>query len=353
MPYEIDFLAVGKESKSGDAIALRWGDLVGGGANQTVVVIDGGTKESGEALVEHVRIYYRADHADIVVSTHADADHASGLTVVLEKLRVGQLLMHRPWEHAGRLKEMFANPRLTPGGLRGALMEALANAYDLEAIAKRKGIPIAEPFAGMTTRDGALLILGPTVQYYNELVANFRETPPPRYETGFGLIAEALAKAAEAEVHVSETAGIETLNDLGETSAENNSSVIALLRSDGDAVLLTGDAGIPALTQAADYASMLNVGLGALAAFQVPHHGSRRNIGPTLLNRIASPINIISAAPKGGAKHPSQRVVNAILRRGRGAYSTQGETLRHSKGAPARPNWRPATALPFVADFEE
>lgn len=35
MGYEIDVIGVGKESKSGDAIALRWGNLHGGINEQT------------------------------------------------------------------------------------------------------------------------------------------------------------------------------------------------------------------------------------------------------------------------------------------------------------------------------
>jgi hypothetical protein len=54
MEIEIDFLAVGDASKSGDAIAVRFGNLVGKREEQTVITIDGGTIESGEDLVEHV-----------------------------------------------------------------------------------------------------------------------------------------------------------------------------------------------------------------------------------------------------------------------------------------------------------
>ena len=43
MGYEIDFIGVGQESKSGDAIAIRWGNLLGPREQQSVVVIDGGS----------------------------------------------------------------------------------------------------------------------------------------------------------------------------------------------------------------------------------------------------------------------------------------------------------------------
>ena len=74
--YEIDFLPVGNGDKSGDAIAIRYGTQ----GNYKVMVVDGGTKESGQALVEHIKKYYKTDYVDYVVNTHPDQDHASGLT---------------------------------------------------------------------------------------------------------------------------------------------------------------------------------------------------------------------------------------------------------------------------------
>ena len=103
MGYEIDFLPVGEGEKSGDAIALRFGNLHGNRDEQTVVVIDGGFKGTGEKLVEHIRHYYGTDDVDLVISTHSDADHVSGLTVVLEELRVGHLWMHQPWNRTAWL----------------------------------------------------------------------------------------------------------------------------------------------------------------------------------------------------------------------------------------------------------
>src|ERR1043165_9201459 len=87
--YEIDFLPVG-ESKSGDAITVRFGNLLGAQPKQTVVVIDGGFTDSGEDIVRHVKRYYGTDRVDIVISTHPDSDHISGLEVVLEKCKVGR-----------------------------------------------------------------------------------------------------------------------------------------------------------------------------------------------------------------------------------------------------------------------
>ena len=57
MKYEIDYMSVGTGEKGGDAIALRYGNF-NQASEQHVVVIDGGTKESGQALVTHIKKYY-------------------------------------------------------------------------------------------------------------------------------------------------------------------------------------------------------------------------------------------------------------------------------------------------------
>ena len=45
MKYEIEFLPVGNGEKSGDAILIRWEESQD---NYKVMVVDGGTKESGK-----------------------------------------------------------------------------------------------------------------------------------------------------------------------------------------------------------------------------------------------------------------------------------------------------------------
>lgn len=51
---EVDFLPVGKGEHSGDAIIVRWTE----NEQSKVMVYDGGTKDYGEAIVNHVRKYY-------------------------------------------------------------------------------------------------------------------------------------------------------------------------------------------------------------------------------------------------------------------------------------------------------
>src|ERR1022692_3821664 len=138
MGYEIDFLPVGEESSGGDAIALRYGNLHGHRSEQTVIVIDGGYNANGEALVDHIRRYYGTDRVDIVVSTHTDQDHITGLEVVLEKMQVGKLLMHLPWNHSCELTEA-RRTAFKSAALSEKLEKSFQAASDLQAIRGAKG----------------------------------------------------------------------------------------------------------------------------------------------------------------------------------------------------------------------
>src|SRR5262249_43119985 len=216
---------------------------------------------AGERLVEHVKTYYQTELVDLVLSTHPDGDHASGLEVVLEKLKVGQLWMHRPWLHSADICDMFKDGTLTNDRLSAKMKKALTDAWDLEKIAKRKGIRITEPFSDGEANGQyqGITILGPSVRYYESLLPDFRDMPevqeqvPSYFRRGLRALCEA---AAEVVSKVAEGWGRETLQDPEDdaTSAENNTSVVLLLQLDGKQLLFTGDAGVSALERAADLA---------------------------------------------------------------------------------------------------
>lgn len=351
MAYEIDFLAVGDGEKSGDAIALRFGNLNGFRNEQTVIVYDGGTKESGEALIEHIRKHYQTDHIDFAISSHPDNDHVSGLTVVLENFKVGTLLMHRPWDHAAEIKDMFKDGRLTEKGLELKIAKSLQAARDLESLAENKGIKIVEPFAGIGTNNGTILVLGPSEEYYESLLPGFRGTPEPKVEVS--IFQKIITATEEIVKWVEETLDIETLDDTGETTSENNSSVILLVSIDDKKLLLTGDAGIPALSDAANFAAKQGIDLSTLSFFQIPHHGSKRNVGPTILNKVKAPTAFISVSPGGAPKHPSKKVTNALFRRGSKVHVTTGATKRHHHNAPDRLGWTASLPIPFYNKVED
>lgn len=361
MGYEIDFMPVGEGEKSGDAIAFRFGNLHGKREEQIVAVIDGGFKDSGKELVEHIQTHYKTDYVDLAVSTHPDADHASGLEVVLEELKVGQLWMHQPWNHTDDIAKMFKDGRVSDNSVEEALRKSLDNARSLERLATAKKVSIVEPFTGVCDASQNVFVVGPTVQFYEGLLRDFRCTPEPK--SSLGLLEKAFSAAEEYIKKIAEQWHIETLDDEGETTAENNSSVVLLVAvAQNKYLLFTGDAGIPALTLAADILDNSKIDHSKISFIQVPHHGSQRNVGPTILNRLVGPTlkedkqlktAFVSAAKDAEPKHPAKKVTNAFRRRGAYVYATQGGKKWHfSADAPGR-NWSAAIPVPFYTEVEE
>ncbi|WP_213000001.1 ComEC/Rec2 family competence protein [Winogradskya consettensis] len=330
--------------KSGDAITIRF--TVESERREAVVVIDGGRGYTSEEIAEHIERYYQTRHIDLMISTHPDADHLDGLAGVIEVLDVDELMIHQPRLHTTDVSD-FSN------------LESLDK---LLSTARANGVMLSEPFTGVTRLGGQFTILGPSRSYYEELLAqHLREerskalyaAGTPFRQRGMNLL-ERKAYGLPAE----------TLTDEGETSARNNSSVISLLTVGGERMLFTGDAGTPALEAAASYYES-TIGMFPsypLSFLQAPHHGSRRNLGPTILNRmIGSPIApypgsrvaFISSA-LAAPKHPSPKVVNALTRRGCFVAATEGRNICHTgDGAPSRPGWATLAPLPALVEDDD
>jgi beta-lactamase superfamily II metal-dependent hydrolase len=349
MAYEIDYIPVGDGEKGGDAIVLRFGNIAGPREQQSIVVIDGGNKESGELLVKHIREVYGTNEVNIVISSHPDQDHSSGLSVVLENMKVNGLLMHKPWEHGDEIKSFFKDGRITASGLEDKIEKSLQNASDLEAIAKQKGVPIYEPFQGMNLNN-ILHILGPSKDYYENLLPHLKDMPTPK--PFLGIFAPVIKTAEEAVRWIEDNMNVDLLTDDDDaTSASNNTSTIILFNLDGYKLLFTGDAGKTALLNAIAYADGLTISLSDLHFLDVPHHGSKRNINSKILKKIKANSAFISA-PKNSDKHPAKKVTNALQKHGMSVFVTRGSSLLHHNQGNAR-GWGNATPEPWHSRVEE
>lgn len=345
--YELDFLPVESEdgggTKSGDAIAGRF--WLPDGSPRTLVV-DAGYSAIGEDIVDHIRSFYGTERVDLVVSTHPDADHLNGLLHVLEDMDVGELLVHQPRNHlAPDEVKFFSNIEKVDAVIKAAVS---------------RGVTVTEPFVGLTRWDGLFRILGPSIGYYETLIAQHvtaeRTGTADKIRAAKALTA-ALAKGSDLLHRVLDYLPIETLEENPETSSRNNTSTVIFVSDAQNRILLTGDAGVPALSRAADEYERLigSFRTTSLDVLQVPHHGSRHNMSPSLLDRVVGPkgsasnVQAIISSAKASSKHPSPKVTNALLRRGAHVVATEGRTICSQEGL-SRAGWTPA---PCVEPLDE
>lgn len=343
---EIDFLNVNSGEKSGDAIAFRYGNF-SDSSTQKVVVIDGGTLESGKMLVTLIKEIYETDTVDLVICSHPDGDHASGLREVLNELTVFELWLHKPWDHSKHICDLFQDGRITPDSLDEKSRDAYDFAHQLEIIAIEKGIPVREPFTGREFDNGTIQVLGPSIDYYRELIPNFARSPEAN-----SLLEKAFLEFKKTITWVRETFEGELLDETGETSAENNSSTVIMLKFQDEKFLFTGDTGIQALTKVIDFTTPEKIDLSNLRFLQVLHHGSKRNVSPSVLNKIKGVYAYISAA-KDSDKHPSRKVINALLRRGSKVFSTEGQNLLYHFNGQMRMGYGPLEGHSFYSEVQD
>lgn len=369
MGMEIEFFPVGEGSTAGDAITLRYSDGYGG---YRIIVIDGGTDASGEAIVNHIKTVYGTMIVHDVVSTHPDTDHSCGLRTVLRELFVERLWVHGLWSHAPEILHLFSDQRWTAAGLEKAIRSRYPVISELVHLAEAQGTTIKEPFAG--ERIGPLVVLTPRRDIYQYLVPQFRKTPDADVEflkaikiwldtPKSGFLPGLLERAGElVENWVTESWYGERLKDGGVTAAENEASTVLLGDFGSARILLTGDAGINALNWACENADLFDLPMQPLDLIQVPHHGSRRNVSPQILDRLLGPIveegrsrgtTAVASVPKDDTKHPRKMVTNAFLRRGVVVSVTQGRKLRLHDNMPARMNEVQLNVLPFFEQVED
>ena len=378
MAYEIDFIGVSAEkaSKDADAICLRW--KVGydryDNPKYKVGVIDGGFNAHGEAMVEHMNMYYFDDAdeekslsdkiIDFIVVTHPDQDHTNGIINIIENFNVKKIYMNRPWLYIDDLFDKVNDGRITKESLKKRFKEKYKTIADIEDLAMKLNIPIYESFQGTTIED-KLLILSPSKEFSLQLLVESEKTPLTEEVSLKNIYEKYSCIVKEKILSLFESWYGEMLRENITTSAENETSVVIRGIVDDSGFLLTGDAGIRALTESMDYMEKIGENIiDEISFYQIPHHGGRRNVSPSVLDRMLGEVlreGEISdkkalASVAEHSDHPLKMVTNAYIRRGIQVYSTAGKIVTNCEGDMPNRGWSPMVSIEFskyVEDWEE
>ena len=142
-------------------------------------------------------------------------------------------------------------------------------------------------------------------------------------------------------------------------------SVVQYANLNGRKILLTGDTGREGLQEVIDYAPIVGLNLPGIDRFQVPHHGSRRNVSTELLDQIlgdrlqsqitkgSEKFTAIISSAKEDTDHPRNAVVRAMHHRGAKVLTTEGQSIRTQYGAPPREGWSPVEGVAYPQEQED
>lgn len=355
MPFEIDFLRAG--DSNGDAIIVKYGETKNG--SFSLNLIDGGFTDTGDQIITHIKQHYaeKAKIANVVLS-HADNDHACGLIKVLEHedFTFFDLWMNRPWDYVDDVIDSF-HGAYTREGLIKKMREMHPYLVEMEKVAAARGITIRAPLQG--AQIGPFTVLAPSRERYIKLIPDLDKTPQSYASESKGLLGSLFKAAADVTEKVLERLDCETLDENPPaTSASNETSVVQWASFGNERVLLTADAGPEGLAEAADYAEQISLLIQPTLA-QIPHHGSRRNVTPTVLNRWLGPYPAekqgyaVASVGKNEDIYPRTKVANAFTRRGYEVTATHKGWINFVRGYDRRAGVTNAYVIPFKPDVDD
>ncbi len=296
----VDMLNVGK----GDSYVV---ELDNGLGEKFIFVIDGGAMEQSDVLISHVQKYHN-NQINLAICTHPDTDHIGGLVTLFESCNVQHLFLNDPRDvlpEATLLQR--ARNNLNPQEV-SVFKSAFDRIDDLKEQAALQGTKhhqttFANPQERFVWGGWKVYVLGPSESLFRDIWLN-EDVVRDWFSSD----------TVDALVNAQPYSSV--LDDPSiDTKPVNNSSIILLIEGYGKKLLFTGDAGKRALHDA-----MTVRDISGLTWFDVPHHGSRRNLDTQIINYLAPQVAYISSP--GTTKHPRRTVIRALQKAGAVVFST-------------------------------
>lgn len=343
--YQIEMLDV----KSADCFIIydQFNDLT-----TRLILVDAGNYSDGDMITDHINKYYNGHAIDLAIVTHPDDDHFGGFVRLLEKtansdsdaLKIKKFWVNNPGHNhiENNLIKWINNKNSI--NVRAASVYDLNNLNLINQIENLK-IPNFEQFVSVVSHEHkswlmpelfhGFTILGPTKEYYEDLVPNFRNDKlnfrkiddDSKYDTD-----------SDEKTNYSLSPALDDASD--DTSAHNKSSLIFMYEPDnGRKYLFMGDACVESFKQMPKLAKDACRNSHWL---KVPHHGSKHNLNSEIIKWINPKVAYISTEKVNN--YLSLCTINALKRNNIDVYSTHKNraTILHN-GFQNRQGWGPAT----------
>jgi beta-lactamase superfamily II metal-dependent hydrolase len=310
MKYEIEMLSLGKA----DSSIIRF---ITDSNLEYVVLIDAGNPGDGIKIMNQIKTYTKQKYIDLAICTHPDKDHIGGFFDIVGKMDIKKFWIHDPSIHVNEreIRKSISDSRLEKS--LKLITDSFDDSKNLLDLIDKNSIPRKdEPFSGLTHPSIPIEILGPTEEYYEKKLSEFRDIDFLYKEAAH------FEKSLKDEIMIEEILS-KTLDEQDDKSSENNSSIICNFEFENKNYLFTGDAGPEAF-----YSAMEKYEISNIHWLKVPHHGSKYNLNSDLIVNFNPKVAYIPAP--GDKKYPSQAVINSLKKVNCRVYSTANANMLHN-----------------------
>lgn len=276
------------------------------------IVVDGGPEETSEYIAQ---IYKNLGHIDLMILTHFDADHISGIITYVEQYKDTKLPVSTFWCNCAQKIDLTPDTEISQVGYENAntLTGFLRKQSSIdEGFTWKEEITTSrEPFVKGDLRIDVLSptpgVLKELLDGYNEYAKEHQWYDEEEEETDIALINNNpdIKKSIDELVKTDKPRVV---------NLWNRASIAFLLKAEGKQILLLGDADADIVASSIDdlYGKddVLDVDMIKLA-----HHGSKHNICKKLLSLVRC--DKYSISTNGGTIsfcHPDRKTLALILR---------------------------------------
>jgi hypothetical protein len=314
----------------GDCVWIEYGEP--GDVHR--LLIDGGTYPTYKALRRRIKaLHQEAPVLELLVVTHIDNDHIDGIVRLLQNPQLGVRfndIWFNGWKHLGDPGDDALGP--VQGEYLAARIGNRSLPWNKGFCGNAVAISEADKLPRLPLKgDLQLVLVSPTPAELTSLRAEWKQvvTEAEKHYPAPGSMADWLLRLGKDRLYQPDKEGDDSLGEEApdveklldaefspDGSPSNASSIAFLLEYGETRCLFAGDAHSDVLEASIQrYLKEERLPLLRLDAFKVPHHGSRGNVSPGLLELLRCKRFLISTNSRR-YKHPDGESIARIVTQG-------------------------------------
>ena len=273
------------------------------------IVVDGGPEETAEFISD---VFLKLEHIDLLVLTHYDEDHISGLLKYFERINGEKCIIDMVWANCASIVSYDDEENVS------AYEDAYVLSKRLQKLQKsgiiggwRDDVTMGMDsfFVGPFKID----VLSPTEGIHNELLRRYKDyiereglqdDPDTDEDVSFSRVQKDAKKQLSSLVSESHSAN---------TTFMNKTSIALRIQAEEKTILLLGDSDAKGIIDSFESLGATKENPMKADLIKMPHHGSQANINAEWFQLIdCTRFLFTTNGGNGGAYHPDRKTIAYI-----------------------------------------